>query len=731
MTEASAEALAGKIHAARERGIDYLVDLQGADGSWTDMWLAVGASDAWVTGFVGTALAESWPAKRRRAPERLVLRRAAAWLAGALGRRGGWGYNGKVPPDADSTAWCVTFLALADCPVPANPIAMLERHASPGGGVRTYARTGPWGAARPDVTVASLRAQFEAGGIDRRALGAKWLAEVDLPADLPWPTYWWTSSAYPSGLALDLWSLAGEPGGKRRSPVLAPPRSAFELAWLTMARVALSDPAADWQDHVGRLLECQQSDGGWPFGRFLVVPSPLIDAALVKPTPAGDARRLLTTASAVMALTRASRRLSTHSHASRGGATGRPLSQQAWTAPPRRSRFGRKATEVVRRAAAAVGFAGGEAAAAAELFSTLTQETFAEPSPWPAAQLSSLGAGVPLEFSVVAGAAVSRSLRYSVEVGWPLLPARRRAESGVEAVRRTSAFLGYGAAWTRVEVAVEAALATSAPVPDRCRFWVWSGVDQEVGPSGVAEPPKLKMYMSLLEAELGGGRARLDAILSAAGVLLPASSRASLARLDAVGFPHEIGFGLGPSGSIALKVYYELRGWRPELLEALLRDSELAPSSTAFDASLDALRPVVPQVLSESLAAKRRAGVALRLDPVTGAVREVTTAAAFPAPLVGNAEMSARVLRWIEAAGWRSDYGQLQNTLGLIPNGARSRALDLPRPTHSLLTRTVSGRRTWTTIYVRPGFASDPMAPQPPGTSMARVNPRRPAYVIN
>src|SRR5690606_17897733 len=99
--------------------------------------------------------------------------------------------------------------------------------------------------------------------------------------------------------------------------------------------------------------------------------------------------------------------------------------------------------------------------------------------------------------------------------------------------------------------------------------------------------------------------------------------------LDEAGFPHELGFGLGPGGSIACKVYYELDGWHRSLVRRLLR-------AVGFDADPDVVCPEIPGILRESLAAKSRAGIAVRVEPETGVVRDLTVAAAFPAPLVAH-----------------------------------------------------------------------------------------------
>ena len=149
-----------------------------------------------------------------------------------------------------------------------------------------------------------------------------------------------------------------------------------------------------------------------------------------------------------------------------------------------------------------------------------------------------------------------------------------------------------------------------------------------------------------------------------------------------------------PGVGWALKVYYELTGWRPPVVRDVLRLAKL-------DDDVTGLTPDVPGVVQASLAAHRRSGIAVRIDLATGDVRNVTVAATFPTPLAGREQVAARASRWLE---------QVEGTP--VPHD-RAVAQLLPRfawappvqRLHSLFTRTRTRNRSGDAVkvYLRPG----------------------------
>ena len=693
------------------RTVGFLVKAQHRTGSWTDFLLAPGPSDAWVTAYTGTALALA-------ADDHLIdadTRSAAGQAADAAARwllrgsaDGTWGWNLTVRPDADSTAWAVRLLALRGWPLPAQALGFLDTHGVPTG-YRTYRDptvSGSWAAPSPEVTAAVLLAQVAAGTLAAGAMARRW-RELVLPArgtDGNWHSMWWADPAYPTAVVGAAWAAAGRPAlgapHPTRPPDPRPGGPGWQLAtWLWVAG-AFGLGGADCAHD---LLARRRADGGWAGGAELRVPSQRDEGT---PRWTRDARGIFTTATALHAMLAAG--LTNTAAVSGAGAPGAGASGAGASGGAAVSgavvsgaavsgvaasgagvrgvaRRGRVASaraaydSVVSAMAAAGGVDARQLALPA--FRALTRESLARRGVWPARQLSNLAGGTPLEFSVGAAPA----LRLTTEVGDPLLPPHGRVRSGLRAVTRAASLLGMAEAWRAVRPAVDVLTDQELPVPDGNRFWLWAGLDVTTGGRAV-----LKAYLSLQAEDVPGWRDRERAFLAACGVPAGAPAYAVLDRLAEDGWGHEVGVGLGTGGAWGIKVYYELGGYRAAVVRAVLDLCGLGGAG---------LVPEVPGVLRASLAAKRRAGIALRIDPPTGRVTEVTVAAAFPAPMVGRAELAGRVAAWLGPSGVPHDaaLATLLPTWDDAPPQARL---------HSLFTRsrtrTGSDLIDETKVYLRP-----------------------------
>lgn len=302
-----AEAVAG----AAERAAGFLIAERQQDDFWRDFQLVNGASDEWVTAFVGYALAESGvllPPGLVKETVQALLRRQRS--------DGGWGYNRISPADADSTAWGLKFLNAAaySGPEVEAAAAFLLSHLRADGGVSTYAPStrlrfagasgvrddSGWRGAHPCVAA-------NAAGLLPERLTDYLLSTQD--AGGAWRAYWWRTDAFATALAAE--GLAQvEAAGESISKAAAWARGqaaaaggAFDRAWLI--RLLLRggpEDRAQARAMAHALAAEQHLDGGWDASAEMLFPDPgeLRRHAHVPVVP--DERRLFTAASALLAL---------------------------------------------------------------------------------------------------------------------------------------------------------------------------------------------------------------------------------------------------------------------------------------------------------------------------------------------------------------------------------------------------------------------------------------------
>jgi squalene cyclase len=301
-----------------------------ANDMWTDFLTRAGESDAWATAFVSLYLLRGGTR-----PE--ALRDAAHQLVARQGPCGGWGYNARVPADADSTACCVRAIHAI---LPAETAAIdagrayLSQHRRPTG-YRTYSDAA---LIRAYVGVDAMvpmhgwceraHACVTASAVLARAAPPSQAAPAlrDMQrADGSWRAYWWCTAMYPTVLATEALHAGGTDD---RACVAA------GLEWI--ARAQRRDGAWDggdgddceggafvtglallalgsrmqYHDAVARgirwLRDHQRADGAWDPCPILQIPPPWVSDPASVPvwkrgglgTPAriADQHRLFTTA---------------------------------------------------------------------------------------------------------------------------------------------------------------------------------------------------------------------------------------------------------------------------------------------------------------------------------------------------------------------------------------------------------------------------------------------------
>lgn len=586
-------------------GIQYLAHTQDQKGYWTDFWLKKGTSDAWVTAYTGRLLWESAEYLDDLSANiaRKCVERAVDWLLKQARLSGGWGYNGTVAADADSTAWVVMLLAALDREIPSDSLRFLEHHQVGQGLFRTYLFPADHAWSQPcvDVSLTAAMALLTAKKWSPPR-GRTYWEKVIAPLqnfDGTFTGYWWIHHHFPTFLARRLWQQVG-------SPVLR-----YEWPKLKNSAPFLSACA-------GKIPGQQLVDGSYPAIHILQVPPACDEHAHLQQELGRDSRRIFTTTTVVRFL--ADLRGSVNSFV--------PAQKES------RSGYGLRCDSLVRQASHACGFNKEQQNDAVDLFRTMTKRSLSEPNAWPSQQLSSLSLGQPLEFSV---SIPGSTLRYACEVSDPVLPAAARVCTGIAAMAEAAKKIGCSSLWQDLSMVWEEICRSKMHIPAGTRFWVWGGISQPA-----EGHTTLKIYTSTFAAETGYGRERLERIMAAACLENKGQIKWLCEQLDKVGFPQEIGFGLRGDGKWGAKIYYEFHGWRPDMIRELA-DALGFPSNTK-----DFLTPTIPGVLAETLVRKRRSGLSFRLHPGNESVLDLTTTASFPIQLIKPALTFDRLVDWLD-----------------------------------------------------------------------------------
>lgn len=286
------------VQSAVEMALRYLVSRQHADGHWSDYELPMGASDAWVTAYVGLALVA---VEHEHEAARSAAARAGDWLSGGRQYAAGWGYNGRTGPDSDSTAHALLLLGALGMPRRHADIDWLEQRWHPSGGFSTYSGPGAWGLPHPDVTPLAFLALPEATQRHLRAPLLEYMSR-ERRSDGTWGAYWWRRchySTYWNSLVLQ----RVDPGAHVTLALECDQHdrridSSFDLAFaIGLARLAADETLRC--ERVAAALNAQAEDGSWPGGRDLRVTHHDCRAPWVEPVGEyyEDHARLITTAS--------------------------------------------------------------------------------------------------------------------------------------------------------------------------------------------------------------------------------------------------------------------------------------------------------------------------------------------------------------------------------------------------------------------------------------------------
>ena len=329
------------------RAVGFLLTRRDRRGWWRDFDTFAGLSDEWVTAYVATALSGANDQRAAVAAQRawVLLKRRHPWLPG-------WGYNGLVPADADSTLWVLALasrLGATNSPRARRARTFASRHLQLDGSVATYrdsrairlyTRLGGdvsfagWSSGHTCVSALAAGVLDEADSLRT----ARYLREMQ-GADGTWHSYWWCHREYATALAAVALERSSDPADRERirraaeglsgpGPIPAPPLAyaqvdtPFQIALRIRVMVRSPDGVrmrplvlASLAD----LMRRQEGDGSWEPSATLRIPPPgVVDPekyhSWVRGARGGgavqvDQRACYTTATVLTALAEAETRL--------------------------------------------------------------------------------------------------------------------------------------------------------------------------------------------------------------------------------------------------------------------------------------------------------------------------------------------------------------------------------------------------------------------------------------
>ncbi len=568
-----------------------LMGLQHPCGYWKDFTIH-GSSDQWVSAYAGLALAELLPylGEEGQHDARRAIDKTADFLQEHRHPAGGWGYNARVQPDADSTCIALRFFKAARLDIPKGAAGFLKRHGNPEEGYATYLRDNPrdrWGHPMPEISAAAACALFDTGHLNRDELELLWDKNLRRRQRKigDWSGIWWTHNAYPTLSMIELAARAGV-RPDRDLPMPAPEATQFDIACLLQAYCLLGE-VERVNEHLHR-LPCLYSEEPLRPGAYLQAPAAMVsrgqgdDYAL-------DAHGIFTLAQII--------RFCAAYYACGSRIEAGNISQAFPATVHKPAALGTELFRGVHRTVR-----------------PLLDLVAADALEMPYDHLRSvLADGMPLEFSLRLQDS-SPSVRFACECGDLYLPPQERLRTQLAHLSRVGSTLGE-----KASSILERFMPFLNEFPDRAwflddpRFLCWLGceVKQDDPDSFI-----LKAYFNagLLGKTDTSSQEKVQILMAD----LDMKGHDYPEFLNEEGNLQEFGLGLRRDGAYGFKLYWEFEGWREDLVRRVL-DAYGLEKGGDFPG---------PHTAAE--AKNLPFGIALRLHPEKGFLPDVTLAFKFP-----------------------------------------------------------------------------------------------------
>lgn len=293
------------------KSIEFILSNRQEDGMWLNFLTRThGESADWVSSYVGLSLLDS-------GVERSELIKTAESILKRQRENGGFSYNHKIVPDADSTAFAILFLSHFGYQQEVEKAKdFLVTHQKQDGSfstyrpelIREYYRIGEdisvdgWCSGSPDVTASALRAMPN----NERALRYTLESQQE---DGSWRAYWWNDDIYSTSellLAIKDTDLKDNKTKAQKWLAQTKPKTPFYLS-LSLQGLMTNGHYGDLIDEgIQQIISAQKEDGSWETYPKLRFPHPSNTNPSENPKrwrdDVRDQNRLFTTATCLKAL---------------------------------------------------------------------------------------------------------------------------------------------------------------------------------------------------------------------------------------------------------------------------------------------------------------------------------------------------------------------------------------------------------------------------------------------
>ena len=270
----------GQVKESLEKAAEFVLTSRNEDGMWYNFLTRHhGESADWVSSFAGLNLLEAGVSKYE-------LEKTAKSILQRQKSNGGFSYNDKIVPDADSTAFAIRFLRnFGYGQEISNALSFLGKHQNKDGGFGTYREDAireyyripkemlveGWCASTPDITASAILVNPNDNAI-------KYLLDTQ-KEEGKWKSYWWNSDVYSTVHCKEaLEKLGFDEEVSKAKKWLAKdeniPDVAFYLALSVNALHQDNKYGETLNRRVSRLVELQREDGSWNTSPILQFPMP-------------------------------------------------------------------------------------------------------------------------------------------------------------------------------------------------------------------------------------------------------------------------------------------------------------------------------------------------------------------------------------------------------------------------------------------------------------------------